>query len=40
MITAPDGTGHPTKYITVWARDAAGNVRFLTDGGGPRPRSR
>jgi hypothetical protein len=33
----PDAPNY-SKYLTVWARQPDGSVRYLTDGGNPRPR--
>jgi hypothetical protein len=39
VITPPVGEGAPaySKYLTVWRRLPDGSIRFLTDGGNPRP---
>ncbi len=39
-IIAPKGGDDPiySKYLTVWARQPDGRIRFLTDGGNARPR--
>ena len=39
VITPPAGEGAPaySKYVTVWRRFPDGSIRFLTDGGNPRP---
>lgn len=38
-VIRPAGGGEPVygKYLTVWRRQPDGSVRFLTDGGNPRP---
>jgi ketosteroid isomerase-like protein len=40
VITPPRSEGAPaySKYLTVWRRLPDGSIRFLTDGGNPRPR--
>lgn len=40
IITPVDSTRPPaySKYLTVWARLPDGSVRYLTDGGNPRPK--
>jgi ketosteroid isomerase-like protein len=39
-VIQPKAGGDPalSKYLTVWRRQADGSMRFLTDGGNPRPR--
>ena len=39
-VIQPKTGGDPilSKYLTVWRRQADGGMRFLTDGGNPRPR--
>jgi hypothetical protein len=40
IITPADSTRPPaySKYLTVWSRLPNGSVRYLTDGGNPRPK--
>lgn len=40
IITPADSTRPPaySKYLTVWTRLPDGSVRYLTDGGNPRPK--
>ena len=40
VITAADGHSGPSKYLTVWKRQADGSIRFVTDGGNGRPIAR
>lgn len=40
VITAADGHSGPSKYLTVWKRQADGSIRFVTDGGNGRPVAR
>lgn len=40
VITAADGHSGPSKYLTVWKRQADGLVRYFTDGGNGRPVAR
>ena len=40
VITAADGHSGPSKYLTVWKRQADGAIRFVTDGGNGRPVAR
>ena len=39
-VISPRSGGDPiySKYLTVWARQPDGRVKYLTDGGNPRPR--
>jgi hypothetical protein len=37
VITPSSGGPSYSKYLTIWTRAAGGRVRFLTDGGNPRP---
>jgi hypothetical protein len=37
IISPNKGDPSYSKYLTVWTRDEAGQVRFLTDGGNSRP---
>ena len=39
-VIQPRAGGEPilSKYLTVWAKLADGSVRFVTDGGNPRPK--
>ena len=37
VITSADGHSGPSKYLTIWKRQANGEIRFLTDGGNGRP---
>jgi hypothetical protein len=37
VITPEKGDANYSKYLTVWIRTPAGAIRFLTDGGNPRP---
>lgn len=37
IIAGKDATPAYSKYLTIWARDGNGEVRFLTDGGNARP---
>ncbi len=40
VITASDGHSGPSKYLTVWKRQADGSIRYYTDGGNGRPMTR
>lgn len=40
VITAADGHSGPSKYLTVWKRQADGSIRYYTDGGNGRPMGR
>ena len=40
VITAADGHSGPSKYLTVWKRQADGSIRYFTDGGNGRPLAR
>jgi len=37
VITAADGHSGPSKYLTVWKRQADGSIKYYTDGGNGRP---
>ena len=37
VITTADGHSGPSKYLTIWKRQADGTMRFFTDGGSGRP---
>jgi hypothetical protein len=39
IITPTTGSPAYSKYLTVWRRLADGTVRFIADGGNPRPRA-
>ena len=36
-ITSKNAAPTHSKYLTIWTRRGDGAVRFLTDGGNPRP---
>jgi hypothetical protein len=38
VIKPKEGEPNLSKYLTVWFRQPDGSVRFLTDGGNPRPK--
>ena len=40
VITAADGHSGPSKYLTVWKRQADGSIKYYTDGGNGRPMAR
>jgi hypothetical protein len=39
VITPPGNAPAHTKYLSVWARQPDGAIRFITDGGNGRPAS-